>query len=76
MEVPRGYWARKLERPIFLKAGTKLATLVDARTLILSLPESSQQTLYWQYAFAGGRFPGPAKKIGRNASASLTRLEE
>ena len=52
MEVLRGHWARKLDRPISLKDGAKLITLMDARALILSLPEASRQTLYWQYALA------------------------
>jgi len=52
MEIRRGRWARRLDRPIALKSGAKLATLMDARALILSLPEASQQALYWQYALA------------------------
>ena len=52
MEGHRGYWARKLDRPISLKDGAKLTTLMDARALIQSLPEASQRALYWQYALA------------------------
>jgi hypothetical protein len=52
MEAHRGYWARRLDRPISLKGGAKLITLMDARALILSLPEASQRALYWQYALA------------------------
>jgi hypothetical protein len=52
MEGRPGHWARRLDRPISLARGAKLVTLMDARALILSLPEASRRTLYWQYALA------------------------
>jgi hypothetical protein len=45
-------WTRKLTPPIALTRGETLTTLTDARTLILSLPESSRREHYWIYAMA------------------------
>jgi hypothetical protein len=45
-------WTRKLDPPVVLGSGRRLTTLTDARTLIGSLPNSSQRASYWQYAGA------------------------
>jgi hypothetical protein len=42
-------WVRKFDQPIALKDGRKLATLADARRLMLSLPELRQRTHHWQH---------------------------
>jgi hypothetical protein len=43
-------WSRKLPSPIALKDGRTLATLADARALVLSLPASRQRNEDWFYA--------------------------
>ena len=41
---------RKLPQPIKLKDGRKIATLGQARELMLALPERHQSRPFWQYA--------------------------
>jgi hypothetical protein len=41
---------RKLPQPIKLKDGRKIATLGQARELMLARPERHQIRLFWQYA--------------------------
>jgi hypothetical protein len=53
-------WSRKFAKPIALKDGRTIATLGEARALILSLPDLHQTTLHWQHA---------AKMISRAAEA-------
>jgi len=43
-------WETKFWRPIKLKDGRTLATLADARALVLSLPASRQRDEDWFYA--------------------------
>jgi hypothetical protein len=43
-------WSRKFAKPIILKDGRTIATLREARELILALPERTQQRPQWQYA--------------------------
>jgi hypothetical protein len=43
-------WTRKLPEPIKLKDGRKIATLGQARELMLALPERHQIRPFWQYA--------------------------
>ena len=43
-------WTRKLAVPIKLKDGRTIATLGQARELMLALPERHQLRPFWQYA--------------------------
>jgi hypothetical protein len=43
-------WSRKFAEPIELKDGRVVATLSDARALLLMLPERYQLRAHWQYA--------------------------
>jgi hypothetical protein len=43
-------WSAPLARPIFLRNGTRLETLADARKLILGLPAGDQMRSSWQKA--------------------------
>ena len=43
-------WTRKLAVPIKLKDGRTIATLWQARELMLALPERHQIRPFWQYA--------------------------
>jgi hypothetical protein len=43
-------WTRKFPKPIKLKDGRKIATLGQARELMLALPERHQSRPFWQYA--------------------------
>ena len=43
-------WSRELATPIKLKDGRKIATLGQARELMLALPERHQLRPFWQYA--------------------------
>jgi hypothetical protein len=43
-------WSRKFAEPIALKDGRVVATLSDARALLLTLPERYQLQAHWQYA--------------------------
>jgi hypothetical protein len=43
-------WTRKFPEPIKLKDGRKIATLGQARELMLALPERHQSRPFWQYA--------------------------
>jgi hypothetical protein len=43
-------WTRKFPEPIKLKDGRKIATLGQARELMLALPERHQIRPFWQYA--------------------------
>ena len=42
-------WDRKL-KPIALNDGRNIATLADARELLLALPDRQQRNSQWQYA--------------------------
>ena len=42
-------WVRKFDEPIALKDGRKIATLADARRLMLSLPELHLRTHQWEH---------------------------
>jgi hypothetical protein len=44
------HWIRKFDEPIALKDGRKIATLADARRLMLSLPEIRLRSRHWQDA--------------------------
>ena len=43
-------WSTPFEEPIALRSGRKLATLQQAADYIMQLPESAQQSEYWQIA--------------------------
>jgi hypothetical protein len=43
-------WTRKFPEPIKLKDGRKIATLGQARELMLALSERHQSRPFWQYA--------------------------
>jgi hypothetical protein len=43
-------WSRQLSAPIILKDGRIIATLLEARALMLNLPFRHQVRLDWQYA--------------------------
>jgi hypothetical protein len=43
-------WDRKLAWPVTVRDGEAVATLSDARRLILNLPDSIQQRVTWQGA--------------------------
>jgi hypothetical protein len=43
-------WTRKFPEPIKLKNGRTIATLGQARELMLALPERHQIRPFWQYA--------------------------
>src|SRR5580698_9688528 len=43
-------WSRPLPEPIKLKDGRKIATLGQARAVMLALPERHQFRPFWQYA--------------------------
>jgi hypothetical protein len=43
-------WSKKFWKPIVLRDGRELATLADARDLMLALPERHQSRPFWQYA--------------------------
>ena len=43
-------WTRKFPEPIKLKDGRKIATLGQAREVMLALPERHQLRPFWQYA--------------------------
>jgi hypothetical protein len=43
-------WTSKFRPSLVLRNGRSIATLSDARALILALPESHQERPYWQYA--------------------------
>ena len=43
-------WVRKFRQPIALKDGRTIATLADARRVVLSLPRSEQSSPGWQDA--------------------------
>jgi hypothetical protein len=43
-------WTRKLVTPIKLKDGRTIATLGQARAVMLALPERHQSRPFWQYA--------------------------
>jgi len=43
-------WQAKFWKPVKLKDGRTLATLADARTLVLALPDLHQRNAHWQYA--------------------------
>jgi hypothetical protein len=45
-------WARKLTAPIILKDGRMIATLGEARAVMLSLPERRQHNELWLYVGA------------------------
>lgn len=40
----------KTPKPVMLNDGRAVATLADARELMLALPERHQRNAYWQYA--------------------------
>jgi hypothetical protein len=68
-------WTRKFSEPIVLKDGRKIATLGQARELMLALPECHQLRPFWQYAAellidAAGR--GDRASVD-NAAAQLSR---
>jgi hypothetical protein len=43
-------WEKKFWKPIKLKDRRTIATLADARALILALPPLHQRNPHWQYA--------------------------
>jgi hypothetical protein len=43
-------WSRKLAKPIALKDGRTIATLGEAREMMLSLPPIHRRGAVWQYA--------------------------
>jgi hypothetical protein len=43
-------WTRKFPEPIKLKDGREIATLGQARELMLALPERHQSRPFWRYA--------------------------
>jgi hypothetical protein len=43
-------WSTKFPEPIVLKDGRSIATVGQARSLMLDLPIRSQIRAYWQYA--------------------------
>jgi hypothetical protein len=68
-------WTRKFPQPIILKNGRKIATLGQARDLMLALPERHHLRPFWQYAAellieAAGR---PNRASVDDAAAQLSR---
>jgi hypothetical protein len=61
-------WTRKFPEPITLKDGSKIATLGQARELMLALPERHQSRPFWQYAAERGDRASVA-----DATAQLSR---
>jgi hypothetical protein len=43
-------WARKLSKPIALKDGRTIATLAEAREMMLSLPPIHRRGPVWRFA--------------------------
>jgi hypothetical protein len=43
-------WTRRFPEPIRLKDGRTIATLGQARAVMLALPERHQSRPFWQYA--------------------------
>ena len=43
-------WSAPLSRPLTLRDGKRLATLADARALVLALPAGDQERNAWQRA--------------------------
>jgi hypothetical protein len=43
-------WSRHFRRPIKVKRGPTLSTLVDVRKYLLELPESERELRHWQRA--------------------------
>jgi hypothetical protein len=43
-------WSKQFWNPIVLRDGRVIATLDEARTLLLALPERHQSRPFWQYA--------------------------
>jgi len=43
-------WSRKFPSPITLRDGRTIATLAEARDLVLALPALHQRNGHWQYA--------------------------
>jgi hypothetical protein len=43
-------WTRKFREPIALKDGRMIATLGQARAVMLALPDRHQVRPFWQYA--------------------------
>jgi hypothetical protein len=64
-------WSRKLPTPIVLKDGRTLATLADARALVLSLPACRQRSEDWFYAMGLIR---EAAVLGGPAGVTVTQL--
>ena len=74
-------WVREFDEPIALKDGRALATLADARCLMLALPEHQLWTHYWQFtadlllkaAFRKGNYA--LAKMATGASGSNLTLD-
>jgi hypothetical protein len=43
-------WTSRIPKPVTLNDGRRVATLADARELMLALPERHQRNAHWQYA--------------------------
>jgi hypothetical protein len=67
-------WTRKLKAPIRLNDDRRLATLADARGLVLSLPDRRQHDEHWQYAARLLLGASRGRKVSLDdLSAQLTR---
>jgi hypothetical protein len=65
-------WTSKFQRPIVLKDGRKIATLADARDLLLALPEPHRRRPHVVYA--AQMLIGAAERRGvANARAQMSR---
>ena len=68
-------WSKQFWKPIVLKDGRTIATLAEARALMLTLPERHQSRPFWQYA--AELLIGAAERSNRasidNAAAQLSR---
>jgi hypothetical protein len=66
-------WARKFAKPIALKDGRLIATIGDARAVMLSLPERRRRSEHWLYAGALLREASTTNGALKKAGAQLTR---
>ena len=66
-------WSRKLATPIVLKDGRMIATLGEAREMMLSVPPLHRRGAIWQYAAKLLEEAAADKDSVPDAEAQLTR---
>jgi hypothetical protein len=66
-------WDSKFWRPITLKDGRTVATLSEARVLVLSLPAPHQANQHWQQAVEMLTLAAESKSAIDEAQAQLLR---